>query len=137
MERSVRIAATILKAMLRHARAEMPRECCGLLAGRGAVIIEIFSAKNMLASPTAYSIAPQELFESFRDMRARNLDHLGIYHSHPSGENTPSPLDIERAFDLHVAYFIVSPRTETPQPVRAFAICDGRAEELTVEIAQT
>lgn len=122
--------------MLQHARSEMPRECCGLLAGRHAVITESFPAKNALASPTAYSIAPQELFGFFRDMRARNLDHLGIYHSHPSGENTPSPLDIERAFDLHVAYFIVSPRAETPQPVRAFAIYDGRADELIVELVQ-
>jgi len=66
-------------------------------------------------------------------MRAAALEHLGIYHSHPFGANVPSKLDLERAYYPEVAYFIVSPRPEAPQPVRAFSIHNGRFTELTID----
>jgi proteasome lid subunit RPN8/RPN11 len=109
-------------------------ECCGLLAGVGGVITNIFPAKNALASPTAYDVAPQELFQLFRRMREEGLEHLGIYHSHPATENFPSPRDIELAAYPNVAYFIISPLPAAPRPVRAFSIRDGQVQELGIEI---
>ena len=111
-------------------------ECCGLLAGLGGVIIKIFPAKNALASPTAYEIAPQELFQLFRRMREEGLDHLGHYHSHPASENVPSTRDVELAYYPHDAYFIISLLPGVPHPVRAFSIREGRTEELEIVIAE-
>src|SRR6202049_5230964 len=105
----VRVRAEILKEMLLRARSEPEIECCGLLAGRDGVITQMFPAANALASATAYEIAPQELFCALREMRAAGLELLGIYHSHPAGENRPSARDIERAFYPDAAYFILSP----------------------------
>jgi proteasome lid subunit RPN8/RPN11 len=93
MAGAIRIRAEILEELLRHARREPHIECCGLLAGRDGVITGFFPATNSLASPTRYEIAPRELFQIFRDMRAANLTHLGQYHSHLSTENAPSPVD--------------------------------------------
>lgn len=132
---SVRIRAKIVEQMLGLARSEPQVECCGLLAGTGGVISEIFPARNALASATAYEIARLELFALFRRMRELGLDHLGIYHSHPAGENAPSPSDIERAYYPDAAYFILSPRPGAPRPVRAFSIYDGRAVELEIVTA--
>ena len=126
--------AGIVEEMLRHARSEPRIECCGLLAGRGQAITAIFPAKNALASATRYEIAPQELFQLFRRMRSEGLDHMGIYHSHPAGENAPSPRDIEQACYPHQAYFIISPEPGAPRAVRAFSIRDGHVEELEIEI---
>ncbi len=109
-------------------------ECCGLLAGVGGVITRIFPAKNALASPTGYDVAPQELFQLFRRMREEGLEHLGIYHSHPASENVPSPRDIELAAYPTEAYFIISLLPAAPHPVRAFSICDGHVQELEIEI---
>ncbi len=67
-------------------------------------------------------------------MREAGEELLGIYHSHPSGENVPSARDIERAYYPEAAYFILSPRGDAAQPARAFAIRDGRASELTIKI---
>jgi len=120
----------ILDAMLQDARRQPGAECCGLLAGHGGIINAIFPAENALASPNAYEIAPRELFALFRHMREEHLEHLGIYHSHPAGENRPSARDIEQAFYPDAAYFIISPQLEAPKPIRAFSIRDGRAEEL-------
>jgi proteasome lid subunit RPN8/RPN11 len=120
--------------MLRYARSEPGMECCGLLAGLGGVITKIFPAKNALSSATAYEIAPQELFQLFRRMRENGLDHLGLYHSHPVTENFPSPRDIELAYYPHDAYFIISPLSSAPRPVRAFSIRDGCVKELEIVV---
>jgi len=122
--------------MLQIARSEPVMECCGLLAGVGGVITKIFPAKNALASPTAYEVAPQELFPLFRRMREEGLEHLGIYHSHPASENFPSPSDIELAGYPNEAYFIISLLPNAPHPVRAFSIRDGRVEELEIVIVK-
>ena len=125
-----------MEEMLRIARSEPVMECCGLLAGVGGVITKIFPAKNALASPTAYEVAPQELFPLFRRMREEGLEHLGIYHSHPASENFPSPSDIELAGYPNEAYFIISLLPAAPHPVRAFSIRDGRVEELEIVIVK-
>lgn len=123
--------------MLAHARAERPMECCGLLAGRDGVITDIFPAENILASGTAYAIAPRDLFRLFRTMRSNGLEHLGIYHSHPSSENVPSASDIAQAYYPGQAYFIVSPGDDARKPVRAFSIRDVEARELDILVEGT
>src|SRR5260370_7618082 len=95
MPDEIRVRSGIVEEMLRIARSEPCTECCGLLVGVGGVITNIFPAKNALSSPTAYDVAPQELFQLFRRMRGEELEHLGIYHSHPSTENVPSPRTID------------------------------------------
>lgn len=132
MGESVRVREIVLKEILVQARREPQIECCGLLAGRNGVITEIFPATNALASATAYEIAPRELFELFRALRAEKLTHLGQYHSHLSTENVPSPTDIEQAGYPDQAYFIVSLRADAPKPVRAFSIRDGAVAELEI-----
>jgi proteasome lid subunit RPN8/RPN11 len=133
---SVRITHEALYAVLAHARREPGLECCGLLAGRGGVISTVLPAKNALASATAFDIAPAELFRLFHRMRELGLDHLGIYHSHPAGDNAPSPSDIARAYYPAVAYIILSPRAGAPKPVRAFSIQNEEVEELGIEAVQ-
>jgi len=120
--------------MLQHARSQPGAECCGLLAGRGGIVAAIFRAENALASATAYEIAPRELFALFRRMREERLDQLGIYHSHPAGENKPSARDIEQAFYPEAAYFIISPQRDALKPIRAFSIREGRAAELEIVV---
>jgi|SRR5579864_1131637 len=132
MAESVKVRPEILDQMVAHARREPHIECCGLLAGRDGVITAIFPATNSLSSATAYEIAPRELFEMFRTLRDRELTHLGQYHSHLSTENAPSATDIEQAGYPDQAYFIVSPRLDTPNPVRAYSIRDGAVRELEI-----
>lgn len=132
---AVRVRREILVKMQEEAAKTPAQECCGLLAGRDGVISEIFRARNAHANPaTGYEIAPRELFQLMREMRAHDLQLLGIYHSHPRGENRPSPTDIGQAFYPDTLYVILSPLPGTPQPIRAFLICDGEATEMTIEI---
>lgn len=121
---------------MRDEAAKTPAlECCGLLAGRDEIITHIFPAENAHSQPaTAYEIAPQELFRAMKQFREEKLQLLGIYHSHPRGENFPSSSDVERAFYPDTPYFILSPLPDAPQPVRAFLIRDGSVTELRIEV---
>jgi [CysO sulfur-carrier protein]-S-L-cysteine hydrolase len=131
---SVRIRREIVAVMRDEVKKTPAQECCGLLAGSDGIITTIFAATNAHPQPAiAYEIAPQELFQCMREMRARDLQLLGIYHSHPRGENVPSPTDIERAFYPDTPYFILSPLPDPPKPVRAFLIRDGQVTELKIE----
>ncbi len=122
--------------MLSETHRDPTRESCGLLAGRDEVITAILPARNVHPKPaTSYEIAPDELFRIFREIREQGNELLGIYHSHPTGVNAPSTTDIERAYYPDAAYFIVSPHPDAKNPVRAFRIRNGHAEELTLEIA--
>ncbi|MGH9449056.1 MAG: M67 family metallopeptidase [Terriglobia bacterium] len=131
----VRVRAGVLAAMREQARLRLPEECCGLLAGAAEVVTELIPASNALASSRAYFIDPIELIGAFRALRERGLRHLGIYHSHPTGPNFPSPRDVEMAYYPACAYFILSPVAAFDLQIRAFTICNGRVEELKVEPA--
>jgi [CysO sulfur-carrier protein]-S-L-cysteine hydrolase len=132
MDSAIRVRRNLPARLIELARREPGIECCGLLAGAGDTITEILPARNALASATAYEIDPLELFRLFRLMRERGLDLLGIYHSHPATENTPSPRDIAQAYYPDAAYFILSPQPGQPRPVRAFRIRDGAVDELEI-----
>jgi proteasome lid subunit RPN8/RPN11 len=136
MSQRVRITRQVWKALTVQAALDPTLECCGLLAGRGGVITTLLPAHNALASPTAFDIVPADLFDLFHHMRRQGLDHLGIYHSHPTGDNAPSQRDIAAAYYPDAAYFILSPLPGAPVPVRAFAIRDERSEELEIEIVE-
>ncbi len=129
----VPVRADILERMVAEARRDPHLECCGLLGGRGDAISAIFPAPNALASASEFEIAPENLFRVFREMRAGGWQHLGIYHSHPAGDNVPSRRDVERAHYPDAAYFIVSPLPHAPRPVRAFSIRDTTVTELIIE----
>jgi proteasome lid subunit RPN8/RPN11 len=131
----IRLARGVAAEILNYARSNPNAECCGLLAGSQGAIKQAFPAQNVaehLAS--AYEIAPKELFRIMREIRAAGLELIGIYHSHPKGDNQPSPRDVERAYYPDAAYFILSPRADAPEPIRAYLIRDGRWTRLEIRI---
>jgi proteasome lid subunit RPN8/RPN11 len=131
----IQLARGVAAEILNHARGNPEDECCGLLAGRHGVITQAYPAKNAAEHPaSAYEIAPKELFRIMREIRAAGLELLGIYHSHPHGDNEPSQRDVEQAYYPDAAYFILSPRADVPQPIRAYSIRDGRWTQLEVKI---
>jgi proteasome lid subunit RPN8/RPN11 len=134
MAEVIRLKNQVLEHMADHVLQDPRLECCGLLAGSGRVITRAITTTNAMASATEYAIAPKELFQSMREIRAAGLEFMGIYHSHPNGDNKPSARDIDQAYYPDVAYFILSPRKDAATPVRAFSILNGKAAELNVQI---
>lgn len=105
--------------MIAQARAELPNECCGLLAGRmdGSIArIECrFPLVNELISPTEYLSEPRSMFEAMRAIDRAGLDIVAVYHSHPTSPPIPSKTDRERNYSPDVANFIISLINDPPR----------------------
>ncbi len=107
------------QAMVAQAKAELPNECCGLLAGlveefKVGRVLERYPLVNNAASPTEYLANDRTLFDAYRDMRARGLDLLAIYHSHPLSDPVPSSKDLERNYFEEVMHLIISLKADEP-----------------------
>lgn len=120
---NIRIPAAVIGEMLAHARKAAPRECCGLLVGKGESIVRSVRARNRDAKVTRYLIDPEDHFAAIRGARADGLEVVGAYHSHPTSEAVPSPTDVAEANSgSDFVYVIVSMLTNE---VRAYRIENG------------
>jgi proteasome lid subunit RPN8/RPN11 len=122
-----------------NARAAEPAECCGLISGTtDGAANTIFALRNLAADTTvSYEAAPEDLFAAQRQMRERDEQLLGIYHSHPrSAEPAPSETDVRLAYYPQAVYFIIGLAGRQPV-MRAFRISerDERWEQVEYAIA--
>ena len=101
--------------IIARARAEAPDECWGFLAGTGDRVREVLHLENGAPPedrPFRYATEFHSQAAAERELVKRNLDILGIYHSHTHTQPYPSPTDIEHANPLYgdIVYLIVSLR---------------------------
>ncbi len=129
---TIQIKKPVLEAVVRHAQEEAPLECCGLLMGLHDVITLHQPMKNSLESNVRYAMESRELFQFFKNLRAADQKHLGIYHSHPASEAYPSETDVRESFYPDCAYFIVSLQNSGSPQVRAFQIANANVAELEI-----
>lgn len=115
--------------MVAYARAGLPNEACGLLAGteENGVrdIKEVYLLRNLDQSNEHFSLDPREQLSAIRDMRAKGLKPLGNWHSHPETPARPSEEDIRLAYDPNATYLILSLESKTVPNLNAFHIQDG------------
>ena len=117
-------------AIVAHARAALPLECCGLLVGTADTVEEAVPARNLKASATRYEVDPEDHFALIRRVRHEGRAIVGAYHSHPSTAAAPSQTDIAEAHDEALVHVIVSLRDQPRVEVRAFRIAAGLAREV-------
>jgi proteasome lid subunit RPN8/RPN11 len=125
--------------MVAQAHAELPNECCGILAGRiegdVGIVEQRYPLVNESASRREYCSEPQSLFAAFKDWRARGLEHLATYHSHPTSAPIPSRTDLERnAYGPEVIDLIISLQNAEPL-VRAWRLTNSEYWEAGWEVA--
>lgn len=102
------VPRTLLDALLSHARAAAPDECCGLLTGpaegprvdaaeRFENLADRYHAHDPVAFPrtarTAYVIHGVRFVAAVARAAAEGRAVKAIYHSHPGGEPRFSPED--------------------------------------------
>ena len=127
----LRVSHDQLEQMIGQARADVPLETCGLLAGRDGRVTRVLPVPNILRSPVAYRMDGQGLADA---MVACDYEPLGIYHSHPAGPPVPSPTDVAESFYPDSVYVIISLAQEPPS-VRAFRILGGAVTEVELQIS--
>jgi proteasome lid subunit RPN8/RPN11 len=127
------IGRELAKRLEEHARREAPKEACGVLAGRGGVVEEVYECTNVDELPEArYTIKPEELLRAVEDIEEKGLELLGFYHSHPMGMTKPSSIDEGRMSWPGYSYVIVS--IEDGVEFSSWIWKEGKFEEEEVEI---
>ena len=97
-----------------HGEETYPNECCGIMLGKadnGNIrVAELIRAGNTRtdSAHNRYHIAPQELIKAQREGRARGLDIVGFYHSHPDHPAMWSKTDFAEAHWFGCAYVITA-----------------------------
>ncbi len=112
-----------LDAIVAHARACSPAECCGILVGLPAreqhapsaaaeslQVCEVHPVRNIASADQSnhYEIDPLAHLRLQRTAREQGLRILGFYHSHPQGSAEPSIEDMRRPW-VGYAYLIIAP----------------------------
>lgn len=119
--------------IISYAQKKLPNEACGLLAGRIEndikIIEEVYYLTNIDQSPEHFSMDPKEQFAAIKDIRSKDWQLLGNFHSHPSSPSRPSQEDIRLAFDPEASYFILSLQDKDKPMLKSFRIKDKAASE--------
>ena len=119
---------SIRHQIIEHCQTWVPLEGCGLLAMDGDELVAVYPTANEMASPTGYTIPPQQHLDALLDAEARGWRLGGVFHSHPDGPAEPSDIDVQAALDPEWVYVVVG--FETGPDVRAWSIENGEASEI-------
>ncbi len=125
------ITKELIQEIVNFSINELPDEACGYLGGKDFHITEIAQMTNVNHSPIEFSFDPSEQFSIAREFRKKNINILGVFHSHPNGSATLSQKDIEFA-EKNTIQLIVVPHESTPQ-IRAYRV-NRNVEEIPIQI---
>ena len=124
----MRISQELARELVDHAVADLPNECCGMIAGRGGTATRVLRAGNSEGSPFMYVMDPREQMRIMDAIDDSGDDLLAIYHSHTRSAAYPSRTDVELAFYPDTLYLIVSIADRDAPEIRAFRLSKGAPE---------
>ena len=129
----LKIPNNIFEQMITQAKAEIPLEACGILAGTDGQVEKLYEMTNADKSRVHFTMVPQEQFKVAKDIRAADRQMLAIYHSHPETPPRASAEDIRLALTPNTIYVILSLQNTEPV-IKGFLIEDENVIEVPVEI---
>ena len=141
---SVSLPRKIVDAIRAHARAEAPREACGIIIGSapaasGGAPLRWIPTTNVLASSTLYEIDSAQLLRISIDADDAGEFIWGIVHSHVASPAVPSITDTSVAGYPDALYLLVSLSPSQVAPdgepgIRAWWIVDRSATEVRLHL---
>ena len=153
----LKLAAQHVDAIRHHGEREYAAECCGILLGHTdaghKVVTEVVPLRNLRHDPeraqellpleepsreserNRFLIDPRDQLRVEKDARARQLEVLGYYHSHPDHPARPSEYDREHAWPWY-SYVIISVEQGEATDLKSWVLTEDRSrfERQAVEI---
>lgn len=124
----------MIEAMVAHARAEAPNECCGLVASSNGDAMRVYRATNAERSPVKYVVDPRDQIRIQNDIDENGWELGAIYHSHTRTEPFPSQTDINLARNWPDPLYVIVGVAGGEPDVRAFRIVDGTVTATELEV---
>ena len=98
----IRIESEPWAAMVSHAQSTYPNECCGAMLGSIAddkLVRVALPLQNAFegAQAARYELRPEDLLAADKAARDRQMDLIGIYHSHPDCDAYFSKTDLQNS----------------------------------------
>ncbi len=147
LEMGLRLTHEQCEYIGQHGARDYPNECCGVLLGmaNGEVkqVTEVVALKNLRHDPSRaqelvplddpdreternrFLIDPLDQLRVEKDARARGLDVLGYYHSHPDHPARPSNHDRDLAWPRY-SYVIISIERGVPKDLTSWVLSEDR-----------
>ena len=141
-----------------HSVRDYPSECCGVLLGKvegdAKHVAEVVALKNLRHDPSRaqellpvddpgreternrFLIDPLDQLAVEKDARARGLEVLGYYHSHPDHPARPSDYDRMHAWPRY-SYVIISIERGAPKDLTAWVVAEDRSTFCVEEVEIT
>lgn len=130
------------KAIEAHGESTFPHECCGFMLGKAngteRQVRELLSAENERedgARHNRFVITPEAYLRGDKAARAKGLDIIGFYHSHPNAPARPSQYDLDHAWPWY-SYVIVSIQDGKAADMTSWVLAEDRREFGQEEIVQ-
>ena len=135
MVSALSLPAAMAEEVMRHARAELPNEACGLLSGSLADgrATTFHPARNVEASPLRYNVHPEDLVRITFAIEDAGQDLVAIFHSHTRSAAVPSATDRRAAMYPDAFYLLASlaePDAPPARALRAWRIVRGATFEV-------
>ena len=130
---------TVADEVMQHARAELPNEACGLLAGSIAAgfASRFHPARNVEASPLRYNVHPEDLVRITFAIEDAGEELVAIFHSHTRSPAVPSATDRRTAMYPDAIYLLATladPDAPPARALRAWRIYRGQSFEVPLRL---
>jgi proteasome lid subunit RPN8/RPN11 len=122
--------------MHHHVQECLPEEACGLLAGLDGLVSQVMPVENVAHSAVHFRMEPQAQVRCLLAIEAQGLELVGVYHSHPSGPETPSETDRAEVYDPEALVVIWCSGSRGWQ-ARAFDLGGAERPEVPIEVEAT
>lgn len=127
----IKIPKNIVDDIFAQGKDELPIEACGYLAGKDGIVQERYPLTNVDQSPEHFTLDPNEQFDTYKKAKAKGLNLIAVYHTHPETPARPSQEDIKLAFDPVISYVIAS---ISHDDIKSFKIKDGEVTKEELEL---
>ena len=125
----IKISQSDKKTLSEYSENQKPNESCAILFGKKDQVSDLFLTKNIEESSTNFTISNDQLIEGYKMAEEKELEVVGIFHSHPNSDAFPSNTDKKFMQSNPVAWIIYSGVNKN---FRAF-ILESDITEISIE----
>ncbi len=145
---TLKIGTDHLETIRQHGSRDYPNECCGIILGiaeaEAKQVKEIIPLRNLRHDPNRaqellpldepgresernrFLIDPRDQIRVEKDARARGLEVVGYYHSHPDHPAKPSIYDRDHAWPWY-SYVIIEVRSGDARELNSWMLTEDRS----------